>query len=361
MARAGTPITGILRLARVSTAFAAVANLWFVILWTRASGAERGNLIIREEPLWLVLTGAFVAGVCLYAFGAALNDIVDATRDRALRRDRPIPTGQATGDTAALTVAATLILALLGASALGQPAVMVTLLVALGIVAFNFAGKWVPGFGMVLLGLIYAGQMLAANPSLRFMWPVWLVMSHALAAAGATHALSGKAPRVTPRAVVFAFAGWLLASAILLWLGSIRGVPEGFPAGMNSLPAGPPTSPSAPSAPLVEDPASYWQTVQLWPDWVPPTAAIAPACLVVAFIALVARRVRKLGVGPRAAEKVSRYGALWLALYGCAWLFGAGHIREGLIMSALALGGILGMTALRELYGLIEHPVGYRR
>ncbi len=40
--------------------------------------------------------------------------------------------------------------------------------------------------------------------------------------------------------------------------------------------------------------------------------------------ALVVRRVRALGAGPRAAEKVSRYGSLWLALYACAWLLGAG-------------------------------------
>jgi hypothetical protein len=338
VARTGTPITGILRLARLTTAFAAVANLWFVVLWTRASAPERAGALLADGPLWLSLGGALVSGAALYGYGTALNDVVDMGRDRALRRDRPIPTGQATSDTAALTVAGTLILALLGASVLGPQAVMLTLLVALGIVAFNIAGKWVPGFGMVLLGLIYAGQMLAPNAELRFLWPVWLVMTHALVTSGVTHVLSGRPPRLTPRAVVFAVCGWAFASGVLLWLGSIRA-----------------------SADTVDGAASSPPLLTIWPGWVSPTAAIGPALLVVAFALLVARRVKKLGVGPRAAEKVGRYGALWLSLYGCAWLFGAGHVREGLIMSALALGGVIGMTLIREVYGLIEHPVGYRR
>jgi hypothetical protein len=99
----------------------------------------------------------------------------------------------------------------------------------------------------------------------------------------------------------------------------------------------------------------------LWPEWVSPTAWIGPAVLAGLFVAMVVRRVRTLGVGPRAAEKVSRYGSLWLALYACAWLMGAGQIRAMAVMGVLAGAGFLGMTMLRELYALGEHPVGYRR
>ncbi|MEM1185734.1 MAG: hypothetical protein AAGI53_12135 [Planctomycetota bacterium] len=330
------PLTGVLRLTRVTTAFAAIANLWFVILWSRAHEQEPGTSELTNQPLWLLLGGAALAGAGLYAYGAALNDVVDQTRDRALRRDRPIPAGQATPDTAALSVAGFLILALLGASPLGTAALMVTLLVALGIVAFNLAGKWVPGFGMVLLGLIYAGQMLAANAELRFVWPVVLVMTHALATTALTHVLAGRVPRLSPRAVAFAGVGWVLATGVLVALGAMR---------MGGL-----------------DEGGEWSTnLLLWPDWVPLPAAAGPSALIVAFAIVAARRVRKHGRTPRAAEKISRYGALWPAFYGAAWLFGSGDVAEGFAMAGLALIGLVGMTVLRELYGLVEHPVSYRR
>ncbi len=43
-----------LRLARVSVAFAAVANVWFVILWTRASSHEPGTAALKPgaNGLW---------------------------------------------------------------------------------------------------------------------------------------------------------------------------------------------------------------------------------------------------------------------------------------------------------------------
>ena len=336
---AAQPITGILRLTRITTAFAAVGNLWFVILWTRAHAEEPGTPALADQPLWLLLAGALVAGVGLYAYGAALNDVVDATRDRALRRARPIPTGDATPDTAALSVAGTLIVALLGMSPLGSDAVMVTLLVALGIVAFNIAGKFVPGFGLVLLGLIYAGQMIAANPELRFVWPVVLVMTHALATAALTHTLARRSPRLSARAVAFAVLGWLVAVGVLLGLGSMRTFAEvGGGGGVDGA-----------------------SGLLLWPDWVALPAMAGPSALIVAFAVLALRRVRKHGRSERAAEKISRYGALWPSLYGAAWLFGAGHTPEGFVMTGLAMAGLIGMTVLRELYGLVEHPVGYRR
>ncbi|MEM7755619.1 MAG: hypothetical protein AAF297_08280 [Planctomycetota bacterium] len=338
------PITGVLRLTRVTTAFAAVANLWFVVLWTRAHPEEPGTPALAEEPLWLLLAATTIAGAGLYAYGAALNDVVDQTRDRALRRDRPIPSGQTTPDAAALSVAGFLIVALLGISPLGPAAVMVTLLVALGIVAFNVAGKWVPGFGMVLLGLVYAGQMLAANPELRFTWPVVLVMTHALATTAVTHALSGRQPRLSPRAIAFAVTGWLVAAGLLVGLGAMR------TAGFYTL-----SEPFSFNTPA-EGPAAL-----VWPEWIPLPAMIAPAALAVVFMIVVVRRIKKLGRTQRAADKITRYAALWPAAYGSAWLFGAGNITEGGIMLALGIAGVIGTTLLRELYALVEHPVTYRR
>ena len=51
-------IAPVLRLTRVSSAFAAIANVWLVILWTRASEEELG--VVRAAgrafgPLWIDL------------------------------------------------------------------------------------------------------------------------------------------------------------------------------------------------------------------------------------------------------------------------------------------------------------------
>src|SRR5205085_1797288 len=87
----------------------------------------------------------------------------------------------------------------------------------------------------------------------------------------------------------------------------------------------------------------------LWPDWVPLFAGIAPLLLGLSFAVLVWRRVHLLGRGPRVAEKIARYGSLWLSLYGAAWLFAAGLTMGGWALAGLAILGILGMTLLREV------------
>ncbi|MFI4896480.1 MAG: UbiA family prenyltransferase [Phycisphaerales bacterium JB059] len=317
----------VLRLTRVTTAFAAVANVWFLILWTRAhTGYElpEASAAMQDRPLWVLLLAGAGSALGLFSYGTSLNDVTDLHRDRSMKLDRPIGEGQISPEAVVLSVAGSLILAVLGATAFGTLAVLLTLLVALAILVFNVLGKFVPGFGMVLLGVIYAGHMLTPNVHARFLIPVWLVMTHALVLAGLTHRLARRTPPISRRAFVFAFIGWASVSTALAML--------------------------------------MWARVgTLWPEWVSPTAWIGPAVLAGLFVAMVVRRVRTLGVGPRAAEKVSRYGSLWLALYACAWLMGAGQIRAMAVMGVLAGAGFLGMTMLRELYALGEHPVGYRR
>ncbi len=327
MRRALQQLAPILRLTRVTTAFAAVANVWFLILWTKAHSVYElpaAASALQDRPLWLLLLAGAGGALGLFAFGTSLNDVTDLHRDRAMKLDRPIGEGRISPEAVVLSVAGSLIVAVLGATAFGTMAVLLTLLVALAILLFNVLGKFVPAIGMVLLGVIYAGHMLTPNVHARFLVPVWLVMTHALVLAGLTHRLARRSPPISRRAFVFAVLGWAGVSAVL---GSLM----------------------------------WSRTGTLWPEWVSPTAWIGPALLAGCFAALVVRRVRSLGAGPRAAEKVSRYGSLWLALYACAWLLGAGQIQAMAVMGALAGAGFLGMTILREMYALGEHPVGYRR
>ena len=58
-------------LTRVTTAFAAVANVWFVILWTRAHAQhEAGTDAIFDRPLWLTLLASGVNALGLFVLAA---------------------------------------------------------------------------------------------------------------------------------------------------------------------------------------------------------------------------------------------------------------------------------------------------
>ena len=323
-------VSPILHLTRVTTAFAAVGNVWFVILWSVRVPEEAPSPSLDDHPVWLLLLGGTASALGLYAYGACLNDLLDVRRDRALRPERPLPSGRVTTETAAITVAVSLMLAILGAAVFGVPSVLLTLALTAGILFFNAAARFVPGVGLVVLGLLYAGHMLVPNLGLRFLWPVWLVMTHALLVAAVTHTLARKVPPLSPRATLLAVLGWLSWSVLILAIGWQRSA---------------------------ADPEPH----AVWPTWVNPLAALGPALLGITFMGLAVRRIHQFGFGPRAADKIYRYGSLWLALYAVAWMLGAQYFREAALLGGLALVGFLTMTTLRELYGLAEQPVGYRR
>jgi hypothetical protein len=321
-------IAPVLHLTRVTTAFAAVANVWFVILWTRAASEFEGSTAaLARAPLWLLLAAGALNALALFAYAAALNDILDYRRDRLFHPERPLPSGQLSLDWAVALVVGTFMLAILGATALGMQAVLLTVLLAAAVLFFHAAGKFVPGIGLVVLGLIYAGQMVVPNLNLRFVWPVWLVMTHALAIGGIAHAVGRKVPAISRRAAVFAAVGWVFWSAVIFYAGWWRCRHQGG----------------------------------LWPEFVKPWVLIGPLGLALLFALLAWQKVRISGLGPRAAEKLTRYGALWLALYDTTWLVGQGYTSEAAILGALTGAGFLGMTVLREIYGLLEQPLGYRR
>jgi len=312
------------QLTRVTAAFGAVANIWFVALWTRVNPDE--GPLMDERPLWLLLLGGAASAIGLCAFGASLNDFVDANRDRAMGLDRPLVSGRASPEMALSAVAGSLIVSALGATAFGMPAVVVTLLLAGAAIVFNTAVRFVPGVGFVMLGGIAAAHMITPNLHLRFLAPVWLVLTHTALVVGVTHWLARKSPSVSKRAVLVAIAGWVFLTLLLGALAWRRSEGAG-----------------------------------VWPGWVPLTAAIFPGFLGVVFAALAVRRATHLASGTRAAEKIQRYGALWMPLYACAWLAGAGQFDAAWLMGGLALAGFAGMAALREAHSVLEHPVGYRR
>ncbi|MCL4220205.1 MAG: hypothetical protein KJZ65_02425 [Phycisphaerales bacterium] len=318
-------VASILRLTRISTAFAAVANVWFVILWSRGAPGEHPPESLVEGQLWILLVGGAFAAGGLYAFGTCLNDILDYHRDAQLKPGKPLVSGNIRIDAAVVSTAVTMIVAVLGAATFGTVGVVLMVGLLVAVLAFNATGKFIPAIGLLLLGLIYAGYMLVPNVELRFVWPVWLAMTHGLAVAGLAHVLGRKTPPMTRRAIGFALAGWVLWSVLLFLL-------------------------PAPEGNRLQSPVAH--------GWTGPVVCVVLAAL---FGLNVYRRARALGPGPRLAEKIHRHGTIWLALYACTWLLGSGLLVQGAIMSGLALAGVIGMNVMRELYGLVEHPVGYRR
>lgn len=311
-----------LRLTRVTTAFAAVANVWFVVLWTRAADGESGQAVLRAYPVWMQIIGGFLVAVGVYAFAAASNDVLDIRRDRALKRDRPIATGRISAESAVAVVSGSLVGVGLGASVFGLWSVRLAMGVCLGSLFYNFAARHFPSARIVLLGLLYAAHMLIPNPRMEFVWPIWVVMTHALAVSAVTHVQAGARPRLTRGSIVAATAGWVFWSGVLIWVGVAR-------------------------------------TGGLWPAGVSGTGAMIVAALAAVF-AFVVWRVTRRGKDPETADRVMRLGAFWLALYGGAWLLGEGFVAEGLGITAVAVAGFATAIVVHEVAARLEEPLDYR-
>ena len=136
-----------------------------------------------------------------------------------------------------------------------MPAVLLATLAAIAALRFNVGARFVPAVGLVALGLIYAAHMLIPNPDLAFLWPVWVVMTHALLVGAVTHKLGGRRPLLSRRAIALAVLGWAFWSVVLLWLGRSR--------------------------------TGAW-----WPDWVDPKAALWVGLLAAGFVVFALWKIR---------------------------------------------------------------------
>jgi len=85
-----------------------------------------------------------------------------------------------------------------------------------------------------------------------------------------------------------------------------------------------------------------------------------PIAAVVLFIISAINKTRFASSRAFAAEKLQRYGGLWLGFYGVAWLLAGGLWTEALILAIPVTMGVLGMLIVRDLGAWIEQPVGYR-
>lgn len=332
-----------IQLTRLSLAFGAVSDLWFVILLSRALGPESAaatgfaangaaaplappstELPVHTLPLAVALGAGAIVAIGLFAFGASLNDLLDARHDTAFSPERPIPAGRIRAGQAVIVTVGALLAALVGAITFGDGGLLLAALAAAGILFYNAAGKHVPAVGLITIGLVHAAHMAIPNDRLAFTLPIWLVVSHAIAVAIGVYILEGKRPSLSPRSMVAVAIGYLFWSTIILGAGVAR-------AGVHGL----------------------------WPAEVPIIGLVWPLLAVVSF-AVVARRKTEGVTGRVGAEKLRRYGAMWQCLYGAAWLLALDLREQATWMGLLALVGFATMTMIKEANGLTGRPLEFR-
>jgi len=319
-----------LQLTRLSVAFGAVSDLWFmIVLAWMLKGAPLDGVVTgwgAGTPMtWLpaALVAGLVIALGLFGYGASLNDILDIRHDSTFSPQRPIPAGRIRPSQAVVITVCSLLIAVLGASVLGTWPVWLTMCVGGLLLFYNTAGRYLPAVGIVTIGLIHAMHMLIPNPGLGILLPVWLTMTHGMILALGIYILEEKRPRLTTQAMLGIGAGWVFWSGMLLWLSLERGV-------------------------------------GLWPEGLSAWGLALPAGAALACVLVVRAKCRKAPTRRSAAEKLKRYGAMWQCLYASAWFLALGMPVPGLGFALLAVIGFIVMTTLREVIGLSGRPVEFR-
>lgn len=316
-------LLGTAQLTRLTMAVGAIGDVWFTVLFTRGQ-EQYAYLQVHKLPVWVALACSALIATGIFTFGASLNDLLDARHDSTFSPDRPIPSGRIRPATVGIVIASALLVAILAAIPLGTGALILTLLVAGGVLFYNAMGKHVPALGIIVIGLITALHMMIPNFELTFTLPIWLIMTHVVTISLAIHLLERKRPYLSRRSLVFIASAYVFWSAVILLAGWIQGQDAGW-------------------WPLDSSPLGV-----LWP------------ILAVAGFAMVARR-KISGVTTRAGgEKLARYGAMWQCVYAASWLLAVGLYGGAVVLGLLALLGFTSMTLIKEVGSLVVTPPRYR-
>jgi hypothetical protein len=185
-------LLAILRLVRFPLLFTALADASVIVLLRHGGLFDWSAL----GPVWLSAAG-------LYVFGMAGNDLLDARRDRLAGqaghggRVNPVAAGQLS-PTLAATIALTAAVVALMAAIL-SPAVNIWIVLAvLGMaLLYNGGAKKFPPVGLLLLGLIRAGnaaQGLTGSAMTEWWFVPGLLGMHVLIVSAFAYAWEGKKP-----------------------------------------------------------------------------------------------------------------------------------------------------------------------
>jgi hypothetical protein len=311
-----------LELARLPVAFGAVANVWAMVLLADAAARAAGDAG-DGPPLSLRLAAGATVAVGFLAFGAILNDFLDAKHDRAFRPDRPIPSGAVRPRRAMQLALAALVAGFAGASLFGPAALAPAAAMAALILLYDAFAKHVPALGIVLSGLVTGLSMLVPSVEPPLAAPVWLAMSQTMGLGLAAYLLAEKRPRLSGRAIVAGAAGWIFWSGALLgsawWRAGVEGVLGGLSARALAAPA---------AATVIGGLLAAWKL----------------------------RRARGAGAG----DRVLRYGSLWKSLVAASWLLAAGMPGAAAAIAGTAVAIFAATALLREAGPQLLSPATWR-
>ncbi|QNN21388.1 hypothetical protein HED60_03575 [Planctomycetales bacterium ZRK34] len=310
-----------LQVTRLAMVFTAIADIWVIALLSlahRETWRVTPTLETIHPGVLLAATAAVAGG--LYVFGMTLNDVMDARRDRLFAPTRPIPSRRISLAAATTIAVGALLVAIAASIPLGAMSTMLCLITAGLILFYNGLGKHLGAIGIVTLGLIRSVNMLIANPSLGYMWPVWLTMTHVTGLSAAGHRLEGKRPQLRGAQIWITAIGWAFVTVVMmLW--------------MHRHNTSPPDRP--------------WM-------WVGPVVAM----LVFTVIGIITQR--SAPTEPAAGALLIKRGLLWLIIYDAAWL-----ASDGLWWQTAAVGALLpaawAMMHLTRHLKAMTTPTEFRR
>ena len=309
-------------LSRLPVAFGAVANVWLMILLSRAD-ARLAELPVATRPLPQALAAGALVAVGFLAFGAALNDFLDAKHDRAFAPERPLPAGNLRPRRAAQIAAISMLGGLFGSLAFGMAGAVSAMALAAVILVYDAFAKHVPALGIVLAGLATALCMAVPCTETTTLLPVWLAMSQTMGVGALAYVLGDKRPKLTSRSAAIGAVGWIFWTIVLVALELERN--DGAVLG----------------------------------TWTRGGAIAVPAVTVLVGAAVGYWKLRTLR-GPRASEKILRYGSLWKSLVAAAWLVAAGMFVEAAAVATIAAVAFATVAILREAGPQLAEPVSWR-
>jgi 4-hydroxybenzoate polyprenyltransferase len=321
-------LLALLQLTRAALAFTAIADAWTVLLLRSPSLPAPGmtRLIYR-----MLVTG--IASFGLYAFGMALNDLLDARRDRIFAPRRPIPSGRIQ-PRSAVVVSLTLLMMALTAAAILTPlqftqkdtlhmsdfvpwSFILALATAALIVFYDATAKYLGGMGLVTLGAIRALHCLIGQPKTPLLFLSMILLTHVIILSTIAYKLENKRPRLRPRNYLTIALGLVVGNGAALIYMYYRHT-------------------------LVE-------------ENMPMLAG--PAIAAIVFIAWALLILRAPQINPRQkGERLMLLGLFWLFVYDASILLANFQWLAGLAITILLFCAIASFFSIRFLSRLMAQP-----
>jgi len=205
----------LLQLTRLALVFTAIADGWCnLLLFARLQPGRGVSIFDALGPKPFLLTAGISVG--LYAFGMALNDLIDRRRDLSIAPNRPLPSGRISPATAQLLCIGLVVMALLCGffysrlEPVGPLSLVLVVFTAMLIVFYDLAGKYLVTPGLITLGLIRFFHSLIAAPQMPVLWHSLLLLDHIAIVSMVAYGWEQKRPALRNR------HRWLLIGALAI-------------------------------------------------------------------------------------------------------------------------------------------------